>query len=168
MRAAILIGCGALGLLVAHDTRQRVFRQPAAENNPYAYAHTSEDLPGLPVRLEELARLNNLPNPRIAVVAADVWPLPWYLRHFSQVGFWQPNQEIGDADFFITATDVSGKLAERLNQNFRPDYFGVRPNVLLILWSPVPVEKTKDHASRRDGGASVLASRVPPVVAARQ
>jgi len=134
-RAAILLGAAALGLLVAHDTRQRVFRHPAAENNPYAYAHTTEDLLGLPVRLEELARQNNILNPRIAVIAKDAWPLPWYLRKFSNVGFWQPNQETGDADFFITTTDVPGKLAERLKY-FRPDYFGARPNVLLILWSP--------------------------------
>jgi hypothetical protein len=93
----------------------------------------------LPPRLEELARQNKIANPRIAVVAADAWPLPWYLRKFSQAGFWQPGQETGDADFFITTTDVDGKLAERL-KNFRPEYFGARPNVLLILWSPAPVE----------------------------
>jgi uncharacterized protein (TIGR03663 family) len=134
-RAAILLGAAVLGLLVAHDTRQRVFLHPAAENNPYAYAHTTEDLLSLPMRLEELARQNKIQNPRIAVIAKDAWPLPWYLRKFSNVGFWQPNQETGDADFFITTTDVPGKLAERLKY-FRPDYFGARPNVLLILWSP--------------------------------
>ena len=136
VRAAILAGCGALGFLIAHDTQQRVFLHPADEKNPYAYAHTTEDLPSLPVRLQELARQNKIQNPRIAVVAADAWPLPWYLRKFSTVGYWQPGQETGDADFFITTTDVSGKLAERLNKNFRPDYFGARPNVLIILWTP--------------------------------
>ena len=133
-RTAILVFCGALGLLIAHDTRQRVFVFPADEKNPYAYAHTTEDLLGLPLRLEELAQQNKTPNPRIAVVAKDAWPLPWYLRKFSSVGFWQPNQETGAADFFITTTDISDKLAIRL-KNFRPDFFGVRPNVLLILWS---------------------------------
>jgi uncharacterized protein (TIGR03663 family) len=135
IRAAILIGCGVLGLLIAQDTRQRVFISPADKKNPYAYTHTMEDLLGLPVRLEELARQNKISNPRIAVVADDAWPLPWYLRKFSNVGFWQPNEDTGDADFFITTTDVSDRLAARL-QNFRPDYFGVRLNVLLILWSP--------------------------------
>ena len=80
-------------------------------------------------------------NPRIAVVAADAWPLPWYLRKFSQVGFWQPGEEVGAADFFITTTDVSGELTQRL-KNFRYEYFGARPNVLLVLWSPAPVEKS--------------------------
>jgi len=135
VRSAILIGGGVLGLLIAHDTRQRVFIFPTDEKNPYAYAHTTEDLLGLPVRLEELAHQNKISNPRIAVVAKDAWPLPWYLRKFSNIGFWQPNQETGDADFFITTTDVSDQLAARL-KDFRPDFFGVRPNVLLILWSP--------------------------------
>jgi predicted membrane-bound mannosyltransferase len=143
LRAAILVFCAGLGLLVTHDTRQRVFIFPADEKNPYAYAHTTEDLLGLPVRLDELARQDKIKNPRIAVIAADAWPLPWYLRKFPQVGFWQPNQEAGDADFFITTTDVSGKLAERL-KSFRPEYFGVRPNVLLILWSPPPTDSSHE------------------------
>jgi uncharacterized protein (TIGR03663 family) len=135
VRTAILIGGSVLGLLIVHDTRQRVFIFPTDEKNPYAYAHTTEDLLGLPVRLEELAQQNKIANPRIAVIAKDAWPLPWYLRKFSNVGFWQPNQEIGAVDFFITTTDVSDQLAARL-KDFRPDFFGVRPNVLLILWSP--------------------------------
>jgi uncharacterized protein (TIGR03663 family) len=141
VRAAIFICILALGFLSARDTCQLVFKFPAGEKNPYAYAHTGEDLLGLPVRLEELARQNKILNPRIAVIAADPWPLPWYLRKFSQVGFWQPGQETGGADFFVTSTDVSGALAERLN-NFRPEYFGVRPNVLVILWAPAPVSKS--------------------------
>ena len=135
-RVLILVFVVTLGFLLARDTRQRVFVNPADEKNPYAYAHTGEDLLRLPGRLEELARQDKISNPRIAVVAADAWPLPWYLRKFPQTGFWQPEQETGAADFFITTTDVSGKLAERL-KDFRPEFFGARPNVLLILWSPL-------------------------------
>jgi uncharacterized protein (TIGR03663 family) len=134
-RAGILAGLGVIGILMAHDTRQWVFREPADEKNPYAYAHTGEDMLRLPVRLEQLAQKNQIASPRIAVVAADAWPLPWYLRKFTQVGFWQPGQETGAADYFITTTDVPDALAERL-KNFRPEFFGWRPNVLLILWVP--------------------------------
>jgi uncharacterized protein (TIGR03663 family) len=138
-RVLIIIFIGLLWVLIGHDTQQRVFVNPADEKNPYAYAHTGEDLLRLPDRLEELAQQNRMQNPRIAVIAADAWPLPWYLRKFSQVGFWQPGQETGAADFFITTTDVSGNLAEQL-KDLRPEYFGVRPNVLVILWSPAPVK----------------------------
>jgi uncharacterized protein (TIGR03663 family) len=141
VRLLILAFLGLLGFLIAHDTWQRVFVNPADEKNPYAYAHTSEDLLRLPGRLEILARQEGIADPRIAVVAADAWPLPWYLREYSQVGFWQPGQETGPADFFITTTDVSDKLAEQL-KDFRPEFFGVRPEVLLILWTPPSAKAT--------------------------
>jgi uncharacterized protein (TIGR03663 family) len=135
IRTLILIITIAIGFLIAHDTRERVFQIPADEKNPYAYAQTGEDLLRLAPRLEELARRDHVSDPLIAVVADDPWPLPWYLRKFSRVGFWRPGQETGPADFFITTTDVSDRLAEQL-ENFRPEFFGVRPEVLLILWLP--------------------------------
>ena len=138
-RASIPILCvmGALAFaLIAHDTWQRVFAHPTDENNPYAYAHTSEDLLGLPAEISDLARQNGIASPRIAVIASDPWPLPWYLRRFSQVGFWQPGQQPGEADFYITSTDVSEQYADRL-RSYRPEFFGMRPGVLILLWSPV-------------------------------
>jgi hypothetical protein len=129
-----------LGLLVAHDTRQRVFVAPADENNPYAYAHTVEDLLGLPARIEELSKQKNWVQPRIAVVAADAWPLPWYLRKYSQVGYWQPGQAAGTADLYITSPEASEKMSDQLT-NYNAEFFGIRPEVLIILWTPIPVKQ---------------------------
>jgi len=130
-----VIAIAALLLVAGQQTKTLAFDRPADERNPLAYAHTTEDIVGLPARLAEICRERKLAEPRIAVVAADAWPLPWYLRKFSQVGYWQPGQETGAADFFITTSEVSGKLADQL-KDFRPEYFGVRPNVLLVLWTP--------------------------------
>jgi len=69
------------------------------------------------------------------VVAADLWPLPWYLRKFQRVGFWQPGQDPGRTDFYITSTDSAGPLGDKLN-DCRPEFFGVRPEVIMILWLP--------------------------------
>jgi hypothetical protein len=121
--------------LIAHDTRQRVFAHPADETNPYAYAQTSQDFLGLPAEIEELAHQDAIASPRIAVIASDPWPLPWYLRHFSEVGFWQPGQQAGPADFYITSSEAADQYGDQL-QNFRPEFFGVRPGVLIVLWSP--------------------------------
>lgn len=130
-RPALLAGAVLLLLLLGHDTRQRVFLHPADENNPYAYAHTGEDLPRLPERLHKIAG----PQSTLAVIATDPWPLPWYLRSFPRVGFWQPGQNPGRADFYLTAPEALPALKNFLAR-WRPEYFGVRPGVLLILWTP--------------------------------
>ena len=135
-RWIIVVAFGALMIATGQQTKVFVFDKPIDEKNPYAYAHTTEDMLRLPARLEELAHRYNLAQPRIAVVMADAWPLPWYLRKFSSVGFWQPEQETGPADFFITTTDVPEKLQTQLKP-FRPEYFGVRPNVFCGRSSPV-------------------------------
>ena len=122
-------------MLIAHDTRQRVFLRPADESNPYAYAHTTEDILGLSAEISEMAHRNGISTPRISVIARDPWPLPWYLRHFTQVGFWQPGQQVPDADFYVTSTEAAHQCADRL-RGFRPDFFGSRPGVLILLWLP--------------------------------
>ncbi len=135
--ALVVVGVVLLAMLAA-QTRLLAFDRPADEINPLAYAHTSEDLASLPPRIEQLAREKILPQPRIAVVAADAWPLPWYLRQFTHVGYWQPGQDVGPADFYITMSGPaapSGRLGETLN-TLRPEFFGVRPGVLLELWVP--------------------------------
>jgi predicted membrane-bound mannosyltransferase len=134
--ASVCLMAALIVVLLAHDTQQRVFRDPAGESNPYAYAHTSEDLLGLAQEIDQLARQQGLSAPRIAVIAADPWPLPWYLRRYTQVGYWQPGQAVGPADFYITSTDAAEQYSAQL-KNRRPDFFGARPGVLVLLWPPV-------------------------------
>ena len=132
----ILVGAAA-AVSIAHDTEQRVFVHSADESNPYAYAQTSEDLLGLPAEIEELTRKSAMASPRIAVIASDPWPLPWYLRHFSEVGFWQPGEQVEQADFYITSTEDEQQYGDQL-RGFRPEFFGARPGVLILLWSRAP------------------------------
>ena len=87
------------------------------------------------MEIEKLAREDALATPRIGVIASDPWPLPWYLRHFSQVGFWRPGQLAGEADFYITSSEDAEQYGDRL-QKLRPEFFGARPGVLFVLWSP--------------------------------
>ena len=141
VRISMKAFCVVLGVvaavLIAHDTRDRVFTHPADESNPYAYAHTSEDLLGLPGEIAEVARKDGLASPRIAVIASDPWPLPWYLRHNAEVGFWQPGQQVGQADFYITSTEAADQYRDQL-KDFQPEFFGMRPGVLILLWEPAP------------------------------
>jgi uncharacterized protein (TIGR03663 family) len=117
------------------QTKTLAFDKPADEKNPLAYAHTVEDLLRLPQRLEQLTTERKLTQPVIAMVATDPWPLPWYLRKFSRVDFWQPEQNVASADFYITSTEAAEKLGDKLKDR-RPEFFGLRAEVVVILWPP--------------------------------
>ena len=137
-RWGIAIAVAALVLVAGEETKTLAFDHPADERNPLAYAHTTDDILGLPPRIAEISRQRRLAQPTITVVAQDAWPLPWYLRGFPNVTYRQPGQgtQAGAADFIITPTDVPVELSRRL-ENYRPEYFGVRPDVLIILWTSV-------------------------------
>ncbi len=127
----------ALGAILVcalgRDTWQRVFADPAGEQNPYAYAQTVEDLTRLPNRLKQLAAASHH-ELRIAVVALDPWPLPWYLREFTQIGFWQPGQWPAGFDVYITSPEAAATAPQLAT--WHSEFFGVRPEVLIVLWQP--------------------------------
>jgi uncharacterized protein (TIGR03663 family) len=137
LRVLLVAGlCAVVGAL-GYDTWDRAFAKSSDERNPYAYAHTSEGLLHLPERIAELApQIQSRSGLRITVVAADPWPLPWYLRKFPLTGYWQPGQkEPGPADIYITSTEAGERLGDRL-KGWRPEYFESRPGVLVVLWTP--------------------------------
>lgn len=136
-RASVCAGMLALAFLQARDTFDRVFSRPCDERNPYAYAHTGEDLLRLPESLEKWRRETGVAagDMRIAVLAADPWPLPWYLRRFPLTGYWQPGQTPSPADLYITSPETGEAIQSRL-KGWRSEFFGLRPEVLSILWMP--------------------------------
>jgi hypothetical protein len=51
------------------------------------------------------------------------------------VGYWRPGQNPGRADVYLTTPEAA--VAEQLRlARWRPEFFGVRPGVLLTLWTP--------------------------------
>jgi hypothetical protein len=74
---------------------------------------------------------------RLAVVSPDhAWPLPWYLRNESTVGFFTtPPAAIARYDTAIYDSRLPGLVpGERIQ------VFGLRPNVLLWLTRPDPAK----------------------------
>ncbi len=86
-------GVATFALVLAWQTQQAFrasFRFHSDGRNPYAYVPTARDVEPLAVWLEELA--DKAPEMRahpVAVVGPEYWPLPWYLRSFSEIGYWQ-------------------------------------------------------------------------------
>jgi len=67
------------------------YKYDADPSNPYVYAHTSKDIFYIKRRVEEMASVSkNGKSLVIGVICpgSDYWPLPWYLRSFPNVGWY--------------------------------------------------------------------------------
>ncbi|MCK4337829.1 MAG: hypothetical protein KAX11_07780, partial [Candidatus Aminicenantes bacterium] len=62
--------------------------------------------------------------------------LPWYLRSYTQVGYWTDALDAGipeDAPVFITSLDNTDILSRRFLAGYQTEYYGLRPEVLLAV-----------------------------------
>ena len=108
---------------------------------PYVYAHTRRDLLQMLGEIDRISkRLNTGTDTGIALVSPDYWPLPWYLRDYKRVGYYQQ----------IVATNepiIVGSMAqqEQLKQTYGDRYvlvssgkdegaYALRPGVDLLLY----------------------------------
>jgi len=83
------------------------YKYYAASSCPYVYAHPTEDVFDVAERMEQVAEVNpEGHNIYIQVIcpAGDYWPLPWYLRSFTNIGWWSDVDERTQAAPVIIAS----------------------------------------------------------------
>jgi uncharacterized protein (TIGR03663 family) len=108
---AILV---ALSVQLAWEAGRASFIYPADRRNPYVYAQTVPDILNLVARAEGIARVAPDGYGTVVKVIApesDYWPLPWYLRRFNHIGWFEQLP----ADPFSPIVIVSAKLNSRLD-----------------------------------------------------
>jgi len=115
---------------------------------PYVYAHTRRDLLQMLGEIDRIAnRLGTGTDTGIAMVSPDYWPLPWYLRDYKRVGYYQ--KVVPTNEPIIIASTVQ---EEQLKQAYDDRYvlvssgksdgsFGLRPGVDLFLYVRKDVAK---------------------------
>jgi hypothetical protein len=91
--------------------------------NPYVYAHTTNDVPRLVRRVEQIAAAH--PEGRdmpVQVICPDddYWPLPWYLRAFGRVGWLGRVPHGPAAPLVITQPEMEPSLVEYLYEEQPP------------------------------------------------
>jgi len=67
----------------------------------------------------------------------EQWPIPWYLRRLTRVGYWVSASQAGrvdDAPVVIAAQDQAGAVAEALGDRYIQEFYGLRPDVVLTLF----------------------------------
>lgn len=111
----------------------------ADPRNPYVYAQTSPDAVRMAGRIRALAAVHtDGPHMQVSVIAPphEQWPLPWYLRTMTHVGYWTaPGDALAlQAPVIVSSMDHTAVLDDALGDRYISEFYGLRPEVLLTLY----------------------------------
>ncbi len=134
--AAALLAAGFIHLTWL--SAQANFKYFTDTGNPYVYAQTTSDFLSLIRRVEQIAEVTPEGRGMLIEVIADpysMWPLPWYLRGFSRVGYWEEAEQVPKEAVpavLITTPEMQPKLG-KLDDRFQVEFYGLRPGVFLLM-----------------------------------
>ena len=92
------------------------FRYGADPRNPYVYAHTGEDVFLIVRELEGLALVHpdRYAMPIQIISEENLWPLPWYLRRFTGVLWWNGVfDDVPNAPVILATPDMEPDLERK-------------------------------------------------------
>lgn len=106
-----------------------------APENPYAYGHTGTQFRRLLDRIDQVTEA--APEGRhmlIRVVEPEgnYWPLPWYLREYPNVGYWQEPIDEVDAAMIITHPELEAWFLERAEEEYHWELQPLRPGAVMF------------------------------------
>ena len=107
--------------------------------NPYVYAQTVPDAVRMAARIRDLAALHGEGERMLVTVIAppgEQWPLPWYVRTMTRVGYWTDAKGAPDltAPVIVSSIDHEDMLDAALGDRYVSEFYGLRPDVLLTLY----------------------------------
>ena len=111
----------------------------------YVYAHTTRGIFDLVKEVDRIGNERNAGQTGITIVSPDYWPLPWYLRHYSRVGYYgrlAPSVEpmiIANANQQPEIEANFRDLYKQVRSKRQDGSFELRPGVNLLLY-----ERRKD------------------------
>jgi uncharacterized protein (TIGR03663 family) len=109
----------------------------------YVYAHTRRETLKLVEEINQLAqRTHQGSETGITIVSPDYWPLPWYLRDYTRVGYFghmAPSTEpviIAKSEQAAEVEATFGDRYQQIQSGFNPaGTFPLRPGVDLLLYA---------------------------------
>ncbi|MFO7937367.1 MAG: TIGR03663 family protein [Kiritimatiellia bacterium] len=139
--AAVIVFTAWFGYCHTRQTFRACHKMPADPRNPYVYAHTGRDAMELVDSINKAAAAAQGFDTfiAIAVPTPDTWPLPWYLRKYSNVGYWTHVDQIpadADPEIIVAAADQGDIADQRFGKNKQCNFYGIRPGTLLNLFVP--------------------------------
>jgi uncharacterized protein (TIGR03663 family) len=110
------------------------------EKYVYVYAHTKRHTLNLVNEVDRIAKENSGNTTGITIVSPDYWPLPWYFRNFTRVGYYGRMAASTEPVIIANANqkdEVDTNFGHLYQQVPGPDpggTFELRPGVDLILY----------------------------------
>jgi uncharacterized protein (TIGR03663 family) len=131
----VLLGVGVLHL--AWQARLLSLHFPAHPKNPYVYAQTVPRALELVQRIEGIAKVApEGHNTMVKIISPEsYWPLPWYLRQFKRVGWYEDLPADPFAPIVLTSAKLGAALDDKSNKAYlMTGYHELRPNIFLELY----------------------------------
>jgi uncharacterized protein (TIGR03663 family) len=149
---AVLAGTGHL----AWQAWQADTTYAADPRNPYVYSQTTPDILKLVAKVDALASVLPQPDQMLIKVMSpgdDYWPLPWYLRRFKQVGWWDRIPGDPYASVMLVAARFDARLDEKEDKtHIMNGVYHLRPQVDFELYIDLKLWRTylEKHPPKRD------------------
>lgn len=108
-----------------------------SDRNPYAYVQPFFDLEDMAVRIEEISKIDGRAYEMpIHFLTPEYWPLPWYLKKFKNIGYWEnKTPEINPQKMpLIVTTPDREELVRELEKTHFPEYRGRMPGYHLLVF----------------------------------
>jgi len=120
------------------------------DNDAYAYiyAHTKRDFLGLVNEIDAIAAANPAKKDiGITVISPEHWPLPWYLREYTHVGYWGHVVDTSEPIVIALKPQVP-EVESRLGKLYREySTHDLRPGNTLVMFVrkdiPLPAEVSR-------------------------
>lgn len=106
----------------------------------YVYAHTTRGMLDLVNQIERIAQQENGGLTGITIVSPDYWPLPWYLRNYSRVGYYGRLAQSTEPIIIANANQKAdmdlnfGAVYDQVLSKEPGGSFELRPGVRLLLY----------------------------------
>jgi uncharacterized protein (TIGR03663 family) len=106
----------------------------------YVYAHTTRSTLALVDEVERIAKENAGNSTGITIVSPDYWPLPWYFRNYTRVGYYGRMAVASEPLIIANANQKDevdtnyGQYYQQVNGPQPGGTFQLRPGVDLILY----------------------------------
>jgi uncharacterized protein (TIGR03663 family) len=139
IRGALAVALALASVQLGWQAWRAAVVYAADPRNPYVYAQTVPDAVRMAARIRDLSALHaDGTRMQVSVIASpyEQWPIPWYLRTMPNVGYWTaPGDPLAlQAPVIVSSMEHTPALDNALGDRYVPEFFGLRPDVLLTLY----------------------------------